>query len=118
MRLPNWTALQSGCKEDLQELLQPSNFQQSVAAPAEQQGLPMKFVLLNRGYENAVEKDAAAIYGLNTPQNYHSLAGAPKEIPLRQQAARVPHRRTEHLQQQSLCQRDHQALREGHPPSH
>jgi len=83
-----WT---SGYKEDLQELLHPSNFRSSVAAPAEEEGLPMKFVLLNKGYESAVEKDAAAIYGLNTPQNYHSTAGAPQPMPQQPPKPELPH---------------------------
>ena len=51
----------------------------------------MKFVLLNKGYESAVEKDAAAIYGLNTPQNYHSTTGPPQEMPQEQPKVELPH---------------------------
>jgi len=66
----------------------------------------MKFVLLNKGYESAVEKDAAAIYGLNTPQNYHSTAGTAQAIPVPEKKPRVEPPHMECLKEMAEGSRD------------
>ena len=71
-----WT---SGLREDLEELTDVERFHTVVREPAQEQGLAAKFVLLNEAYRSAVAKDAAAIGGLNTPQNWHEGEPLPSE---------------------------------------
>jgi hypothetical protein len=74
-----WT---SGYREDLEELLDPENYETRVAVSAEEQDLPEKFVLLNKAYESAVEKDDGAIEGATHPQNWHREEEPPQDVEL------------------------------------